>query len=106
MLALEVYLLDNSSHCALPMALDFCNGVDDALRIISTAIRERQPLTGFPNLQETLRRLQDRKSGHLAQDRCRTDLRFVIAEARRIVDSVNEVRELLGESYEWVRVED
>jgi len=98
-LALEAYLVDNPSHCALPMVIDFCTGVDEALRIISEAIRERQPLTGFPNLQETLRRLQDRKSGHLAQDRCRIDLRFVIAEARRIVASMNGVRELLGGGY-------
>jgi hypothetical protein len=78
------------------MVPECCISVDEALRIVTTSIRERQPLTALPNLQETLRTLQDRKSVHLAQDRCRSDLRFVIAEARRISASVNGVKELLG----------
>jgi hypothetical protein len=99
MLTLEAYLVDNPSHCALPIVSDFCNSVDEALRRIAIAIREGQPLTGFPNLQEALRRLQDRKSGQFLQDACRSDVRFVISETKRIVASLNGMRELLGGSY-------
>jgi uncharacterized membrane protein YccC len=95
-LTLEAYLVDNPSHCALPMVTDFRNSVDEALRLITKALRERQPLMGFPNLQEALRRLQERKSGHIAKEECRSDLRFVISEVRRIVASLNGMRELLG----------
>jgi uncharacterized membrane protein YccC len=95
-LTLEAYLVDNPSHCALPMVSDFCKSVDEALRLIAIAIRDRQPLTGFPDLQEVFRRLQDRKSGSLAQDRCRSELRFVVSEARRIVVSLNGMREMMG----------
>ena len=91
-LTLEAYLLDNPSHCALPMVNDFCNNVDEALRKIALAIREGQSLSGFPNLQEALRRLQDRKSEALLEDRCRSDLRFVVSEARRVVDILNGMR--------------
>jgi hypothetical protein len=95
-LTLEAYLLDNPSHCALPMVNDFCNNVDEALRKIALAIREGQSLTGFPNLQEALSRLQDRKSEALLEDRCRSDLRFVISEARRVVDILNGMRGMVG----------
>ena len=95
-LTFEAYLIDNPSHCALPIVSDFCNNVDEALRKIALAIREGQSLTGFPNLQEALRRLQDKKSGSLVQDRCHSDLRFVVSEARRIVDSLNGMRAMVG----------
>jgi hypothetical protein len=78
------------------MVSDFCNSADEALRLIAIAIREGQPLSGFPVLQEVIRRLQDRKSGSLAQDKCRGDLRFVVSEAIRIVGILNGMRELLG----------
>ncbi len=102
-LTLEAYLIDNPSHCALPMVSDFCNSVDEALRRIALAIREKQPLTEFPDLQEALHRLQDRKSQALAQARCRNDLRFVVSEARRIVDILNGIREMLGGEKEMGR---
>ena len=98
-LTLEAYLVDNPSHCALPMVSDFCNNVDEALRKIALAIQEGQSLSGFPNLQEVLRRLQDRKSESLLEDRCRSDLRFVVSEARRIVDSLNGMRAMVGGEY-------
>ena len=69
-LMLEAHLIDNPSHCALPRGSVFCKSFDKGLRLIVTAIRERQALTGFPNLQESLRRLQDKKSGQLAHGRC------------------------------------
>jgi len=52
-------------------------------------------LSGFPDLQEALRRLQDRKAGSILQDGCRDDLRFVVAEARRIVGILNGMREMV-----------
>ena len=105
-LTLKAYLVDNPIHFALPMVSDFCNSVDEALRFIATAIHEKQPLKGFPNLQEALRRLQDRKSGHLVQDAYRSDLRFVLSEARQINASMNVMRELLSGSEGWLNVED
>lgn len=103
-LILEAYLIDNPSHCALPMVRDFCNSVDGELRLIVTAIRKGLPLTGFPNLQAALRRLQDRRSGQLVQDAYPDDLRFVLSEARRIVIHLNGVRELLGGEKEMEKV--
>ncbi|MGZ3625047.1 MAG: FUSC family protein [Ktedonobacteraceae bacterium] len=95
-LTLEAYLVDNPSHCALPMVSDFCNSVDEALRIMATAIREGQPIAGFPDLQEAFRRLQDKKSGSMAQGRCRSDLRFVVSEARRIAGILIGMKEMMG----------
>ncbi|HEY6284107.1 MAG TPA: FUSC family protein, partial [Ktedonobacteraceae bacterium] len=95
-LTLEAYLIDNPSHCALPMVSDFCNDIDEALRFIVVAIREGQPLAGFPNLQGTFRRLQDQKSGYRVQDRCRSELQFVVSEAKRIVASLNRMRERIA----------
>ena len=95
-LTLEAYLVDNPSHCALPMASDFCISVDKALRIMTLAIREGQPISGFPDLQEAFRGLQDKKSGSLAQVKCRSDLRFVVSEARRVVGILNGMREMMG----------
>ncbi|HYX51269.1 MAG TPA: FUSC family protein, partial [Ktedonobacteraceae bacterium] len=94
-LTLEAYVIDNPTHCALPMVSDFCNSVDEALRIMASAIREEQPLSRFPDLQEVLHSLQDSKSGSLAQDKCRSELRFVISEARRIVGILNGMRDML-----------
>ena len=95
-LTLEAYLIDNPSHCALPMVSDFCKSVDEALRIMALAIRNEQPLSGFPDLQEAFRSLQDSKSGLQAQDRCRSDLRFVVSEARRMVGILSGMREMMG----------
>ena len=95
-LTLEAYLVDDPSHCALPMVSDFRNSVDEALRIMALAIREEQPLSGFPDLQEAFRSLQDNKSGLQTRDRCRSDLGFVVSEARRIVGILNGMREMMG----------
>ncbi len=95
-LTLEAYLIDNPSHCSLPMASDFRKSVDEALRIMALAIRNEQPLSGFPDLQEAFRSLQGSKSGLQAQDRCRSDLRFVVSEARRMVGILNGMREMMG----------
>ncbi len=95
-LTLEAYLVDTPAHCALPMVSDFCNSVEEALHRLALAIRESQPLNGFPDLQEALRRLQNRKSGSMVQDTCRDDLRFVIAEAKRMVEILNGMREMVG----------
>ena len=46
-LTLEAYLVDDPSHCALPMVSDFRNSVDEALRIMALAIREGQPIADF-----------------------------------------------------------
>ena len=88
------------------MVSDFRNSVDEALRTMTIGIREGQPISGFPDLQEAFRRLQDKKSGSLAQDKCRSDLRFVVSGARRMVRILNGMREMMGGSERWVKVEE
>ncbi len=104
-LALEAYLLDNPSHDALPAATGFSNKVDEALRILATSIREGHPVTALPNLQEALRTLQAGKSGYLAQQASRTDLHFVLSEAKRIISTINAISQLLSTKYATVKVD-
>ena len=104
-LALEAYLLDNPSHDALPAVAGFSNKVDEALRILATSIREGQPVTALPNLQEALRTLQAGKSGYLAQQASRTDLHFVLSEAKRIISTINAISQLLSTKYATVKVD-
>ncbi len=97
-LALEAYLLDNPSHHALPEIATFSSKVDEALGLLVTAIRKRQPVKEFPNLQEALHILEHSvKSGKHAKDGSSSaDLRFFISEAKRIIESINTMNELLS----------
>jgi uncharacterized membrane protein YccC len=104
-LTLEAYLLDNPSHDALPAVTGFSNKVDEALRILATSIREGQPVTALPNLQEALRTLQAGKSGYLAQQASRTDLHFVLSEAKGIISTINAISQLLSTKYATVKVD-
>ncbi len=100
-LALEAYLLDNPSHHALPQITVLTRKVDEALRLLATAIREGQPVQALPDLQEALQNL--RHSGKLdthALDEAPTDLRFVIAEIKRIVRSIKTMNQLLSTKLE------
>jgi uncharacterized membrane protein YccC len=97
-LALEAYLLDNPSRHALPEITTFSSKVDEALGLLATAIRERQPVKELPNLQEALRTLEHSwKSGkHTQVGSSSADLRFFISEAKRIIESINTMNELLS----------
>ncbi|HZU03939.1 MAG TPA: FUSC family protein [Ktedonobacteraceae bacterium] len=98
-LTLEAYLIDNPAHQPLPMVTEFSKKVDQALRILATSLREGQAVTALPDLQEALRRLQAERPANRAQPELSADLRFVIAEARRIVTAVNALSRLISLRY-------
>lgn len=93
-ITLEAYLLDNPSHHALPVVTDFSHQVDEALRILATSIREGQPPKTLPDVQDTLRALD--KSSNQRQQAARTDLHFVVSEAKRIAATIHAVKQLLS----------
>jgi hypothetical protein len=96
-LALEAYLRDNPSRHALPEVTTFTNSVDKALYLLTRAIREGEAVTTFPDLQQALRTLEHagHKDKHKAIE-APPNLRFVIAEARRIVRNIETMRQLLS----------
>jgi len=100
-LALEAYLLDNPSRHALPGVTAFTESVDKALYLLATAIREGKPMTSFPDLKQALHTLEhaDHTDKHKELE-ARPDLRFVIAEARRIVRNIETMRQLLSTAQE------
>src|SRR3989442_8442272 len=89
-LALEAYLLDNPSRHAIPQITAFTAKVDEALRLLATAIREERPVTALPNLEEALRTLEHaEKSGNRTRNEATTALRFVISEAKHLNPTTN-----------------
>ncbi len=94
-LALEAYLVDNPARHALSEVTPFINAVDEALHILATSIRERQPVATLPNLQEALRSLEHAKKVMNSTEQ-RADLRFVLAEAKGIARSINTMKQLLS----------
>ena len=89
-LALEAYLLDNPSRHAIPQIAAFTAKVDEALRLLATAIREERLVTALPNLEEALRTLEHaEKSGNRTRNEASTDLRFVISEGKHIIRNIN-----------------
>jgi uncharacterized membrane protein YccC len=93
-LALEAYLLDNPSHHALPGVTEFSHTIDEALRILATSIRNGQPPAALSDLHAALHALE--KSGNQEQQVARTDLHFVVSEAKRIVSTTNAINQLLS----------
>ena len=96
-LALEAYLLDKPERHALPQVTSLTAKVDEALRLLAAAIREDQPITTFPDLQEALHTLKHaEKSAHHMPDETRATLRFVLSEAKSIIRSINTMKQLLS----------
>jgi hypothetical protein len=94
-LSLEAYLMDNPARHALPGISAFSSSVDEALRLLALALREGQPLIVFPDLQLAMHKLEH--AGNLSKhNEARADLRFVIAEARRIIRNINTMKQLLA----------
>jgi uncharacterized membrane protein YccC len=94
-LSLEAYLMDNPARHALPGISAFSSSVDEALRLLALALREGQPLMVFPDLQQAMHKLEH--AGSLSKhNEARADLRFVIAEARRIIRNINTMKQLLS----------
>jgi uncharacterized membrane protein YccC len=100
-LALEAHLLDNPSHHALPQVIPLTREIDEALRLLITAIRQRQPIQALPDLQETLHSLrQPGKRDPHALSEAHTDLHFVRSEIKRIVRSIHTMNQLLSSRLE------
>ena len=96
-LALEAYLLDKPERHALPQVTSLTAKVDEALRLLAAAIREDQPITTFPDLQEALHTLKHaEKSAHHMPDETRATLHFVLAELKSIIRSINAMKQLLS----------
>ena len=87
--------MDNPARHALPGISAFSSSVDEALRLLALALREGQPLIVFPDLQQAMHKLEH--VGNLSKhNEARADLRFVIAEARRIIRNINTMKQLLA----------
>jgi uncharacterized membrane protein YccC len=96
-LALEAHLLDNPSHHAMSQVIPLTREIDEALRLLITAIRQRQPIQALPDLQETLHSLrQPGKRDPHALSEAHTDLHFVRSEIKRIVRSIHTMNQLLS----------
>jgi uncharacterized membrane protein YccC len=103
-LTLNAYLVDNPARRALPEAVVFAAKVEEALGLLVTALREGQPVSTLPDLQEALRTLkQAGKSGRDKHHAAKTDLRFVLAEAKRVVRNIDTLCQLLAAKKEAIR---
>ncbi len=91
--ALQAYLIENPTHYAFPECALFANQVDETLLKLATALRTSQPVGVLPDLRATLNAL---KSPHAPEAKAvRAEQSVVYAEARRIVDAVNVIAQLL-----------
>ncbi len=93
-LTLEAYLLDNPDRHALPCVTAFSRNVDGTLGRLATAIRRGQAPAALPDMQAALHPLE--KSVRKETQAARTDLRFVLSEARHIVTTIQATNELLS----------
>lgn len=98
-MALDAYLLDNPKHPALPEMAPFAGEVDKSLQLLAIAVREKRSVPTMPDLQEALHRIQRKaRSAAYRLDERHTDLRLVLAEAKRITRIINTLHHLLSTS--------
>lgn len=96
-LVLEAYLIDNPSRHALPAIAAFAQQVDEALRVLATAIGEGQNAVGPPDLREALHTLENaaKQWKHMPAE-ARIDLPIVRAEAKHIIRTLDTMYHLLS----------
>jgi uncharacterized membrane protein YccC len=98
-LTLEAYLIDNPAHHALPEISPFAREVDQALELLTNALRNQQSISTFPDLHKALDALKHaEKSAPNKPYEERADLRFVLTEAKNIVNNISTMRQLLSNS--------
>ncbi|MBV9230229.1 MAG: FUSC family protein [Chloroflexi bacterium] len=100
-LALEAHLMDNPSRHPLPEITPFTNEIDAALRTLATIVRAERMSEPLPKLQDALEHLQHIDGSE--PDGAQTDPNFVITEASRIIDSINNMNQLLSTRYRNAR---
>src|SRR5947209_10395941 len=98
-LALDAYLIDKPERHALPEVSPFTAKVDEALRLLVASIREEQPVTALPDLQEALHALEHASKSSQMRREVHADLHFVLSEAKKIVSNINAMKQLLSLPY-------
>jgi hypothetical protein len=97
-LTLEAYLRDNPTRHTQVTMTTFANTVDEAFQLLVTAIREEHNLSTFPDVQAAFSLFKHSKktTSHLLNE-VRVDQRFVLIEARRIVNTIDAIYQLLSD---------
>ena len=92
-LSLEAFLVDNPAQHTLPETLAFTQTVDDAFHTLVISVNKEQPVEDFPNVQAALTQLEQADTSTSSAP---ITLRFVQAEAKNIVQSINTMQQLLA----------
>lgn len=95
LLALEAHLLAHPVNHKLREMVSFKQEYEEALHLLAEAIREQRPVKQLPPIKETLHDLDDAVKAR-AYAEC-PDIRAIIAELRRIVDTITLMAQLLAE---------
>ena len=96
-LTLEAYLIDTPERHPLPMIRPFASTIDEALRKLTTAIRQDQPVAMLPTMQQALYKLEhELKAEQLDHPKAGIDQHLIISQCKRTVHSIMSIDELLG----------
>ncbi len=108
-LALDAYLLNSPPHQPLPAVTPFAKEVDVTVTLLLGGVYGGEVIAVSPKLEDVLRTLADARnadtgetnkiaweSGTNSDNEKHTELNFVAAEAKHIVNSLNAIRQLLA----------